>query len=201
MKKGTVMIAGVLLLLTSVAWGQSSGWLNPLRIKPLLSGNFGELRDSHFHSGLDYKTEGREGLPVICVKDGVLARVKVSATGYGNALYIEHADGYTTVYGHLQRFVPRVEEIVRDMQYAKESFAIDENLEAEAIVFKAGDTIAYSGNSGSSMGPHLHFEVRSSRDERPLNPLLFLKIEDTMGTDSPGSLSLWVYRGGGVVWA
>lgn len=93
MKKGTVMIAGVLLLLTSVAWGQSSGWLNPLRIKPLLSGNFGELRDSHFHSGLDYKTEGREGLPVICVKDGVLARVKVSATGYGNALYIEHADG------------------------------------------------------------------------------------------------------------
>ncbi|KIO43057.1 MULTISPECIES: M23 family metallopeptidase [Sanguibacteroides] len=190
MKKGTVMIAGVLLLLTSVAWGQSSGWLNPLRVKPLLSGNFGELRDSHFHSGLDYKTEGREGLPVICVKDGVLARVKVSATGYGNALYIEHADGYTTVYGHLQRFVPRVEEIVRDMQYAKESFAIDENFEAEAIVFKAGDTIAYSGNSGSSMGPHLHFEVRSSRDERPLNPLLFLRIEDTMG---PTLRALYLY--------
>lgn len=191
MKKRIIVVAGVLLFLSSVVWGQSPEWLNPLRVKPLLSGNFGELRDAHFHSGLDYKTEGREGLPVICVKDGVLARVKVSATGYGNALYVKHDDGYTTVYGHLQRFVSRVEEKVRDIQYAKESFAIDENFEAEAIVFKAGDTIAYSGNSGSSMGPHLHFEVRSTRDERPLNPLLFLKIEDKMG---PNLRALYLYE-------
>ena len=137
MKKGTVMIAGVLLLLTSVAWGQSSGWLNPLRIKPLLSGNFGELRDSHFHSGLDYKPEGREGLPVICVKDGVLARVKVSATGYGNALYIEHADGYTTVYGHLQRFVPRVED--------RSGYAIRERVIRYRRKFRSGSDCFQSG--------------------------------------------------------
>ena len=158
----------------------------PLHGTPLLSGNFGELRATHLHSGLDFKTGGREGLPVICVKDGVVARVKVSPTGYGNALYIEHEGGITTVYGHLSRFVPRVAKVVREIQYNKESFAIDENLVGRQLFFRAGDTIAYSGNSGSYMGPHLHFEVRETESEHALNPLNYLSVADETGPNVRG---------------
>ena len=111
----------MLLLLSSNICAQTDALLYPLKNIPLLSGNFGELRATHLHSGLDFKTGGREGLPVICVKDGVVARIRVSATGYGNALYLEHEGGITTVYGHLNRFVPKVAAVVREIQYNKES--------------------------------------------------------------------------------
>ena len=144
----------------------------------LLSGNFGELRATHFHSGIDIKTGGKEGLPVRNVKDGIVARVSVSPTGYGYALYMEHADGTTTVYGHLQRFEPRLAEVVRDLQYAHESFKIDVDLHARHLFYQAGDTLAYSGNTGSSGGPHLHFEVRNTRTEHTLNPLRYYPVKD-----------------------
>ena len=179
-----------LLVLSSNICAQSERLLYPLHGTPLLSGNFGELRATHLHSGLDFKTGGREGLPVICVKDGMVARVKVSPTGYGNALYIEHEGGITTVYGHLSRFVPRVAKVVREIQYNKESFAIDENLVGRQLFFRAGDTIAYSGNSGSSMGPHLHFEVRETESEHALNPLNYLSVADETG---PNVRGVYVY--------
>lgn len=152
--------------------------VQPIRGTILLSGNFGELRATHFHSGIDFRTGGVEGLPVICVKNGVVARVSVSPTGYGQALYLEHPDGTTTVYGHLQRFAPSIETLVRELQYQRESFRIDENVRSRQLCFHQGDTIAYSGNSGSSGGPHLHFEVRNTQTEHTLNPLNYYRIKD-----------------------
>ena len=165
MWRGFGVLLLMLLLLSSNVWARTDTLLYPLKNIPLLSGNFGELRATHLHSGLDFKTEGREGLPVICVKEGIVARVKVSATGYGNALYLEHEGGITTVYAHLSRFSPRVAKVVRNIQYNKESFEVDENMLGYELRFHAGDTIAYSGNTGSSGGPHLHFEVRDTKTE------------------------------------
>lgn len=160
--------------------GQTQKAIRPMHRPIILSGNFGELRATHFHSGIDIKTGGVTGIPVICVKDGQLARVRVSPVGYGNALYVEHADGTTTVYGHLERFVPSIAGLVRTLQYNRENFVLDENFKEYALLFKQGDTIAYSGNSGSSGGPHLHFEVRDTRTEKVLNPLSVYKIRDAV---------------------
>ena len=190
MWRGFGVLLLMLLLLSSNVWAQTDTLLYPLKNIPLLSGNFGELRATHLHSGLDFKTEGREGLPVVCVKDGVVARVKVSATGYGNALYLEHEGGITTVYAHLSRFSPRVAKVVRNIQYNKESFEVDENMLGYELRFCAGDTIAYSGNTGSSGGPHLHFEVRDTKTEHALNPLRFLTVKDQTG---PNVRGVYVY--------
>lgn len=190
MWRGIGALLLMLLLLSSNVCAQTDTLLYPLKNVPLLSGNFGELRATHLHSGLDFKTGGREGLPVICVKDGVVARVKVSATGYGNALYLEHEGGITTVYGHLSRFVPRITKVVRNIQYNKESFEVDENMSGYELRFRVGDTIAYSGNTGSSGGPHLHFEVRDTKSERALNPLRFLSVKDQTG---PSVRGVYVY--------
>lgn len=160
--------------------GQTQKAIRPMHRPIILSGNFGELRATHFHSGIDIKTGGVTGIPVICVKDGQLARVRVSPVGYGNALYVEHADGTTTVYGHLERFVPSIDGLVRTLQYNRENFVLDEDFKEYALLFKQGDTIAYSGNSGSSGGPHLHFEIRDTRTEKVLNPLSVYKIRDVV---------------------
>ena len=194
---GTFAVLAGLLFLTSVVWAGQDSLRYPLPGSPLLSGNFFELRGTHFHAGLDFKTGGREGLPVICVKDGYLARVCVSPTGYGNALYVAHEGGILTVYGHLQRFVPRVERWVREAQYRKESFAIDTVLATDSIFFRAGDTIAYSGNTGSSGGPHLHFEMRDTRSGTILNPQLFLSIPDESAPTVRG-VYVYAYRADGV---
>lgn len=165
--------------------------VRPLAGELLLSGNFGELRSTHFHSGIDIRTGGVEGRPVRCVKAGRLVRVSVSPTGYGQALYVEHADGTTTVYGHLQRFAPKVAELVRKLQYRAESFRLDRDFRQYGICFRAGDTIAWSGNTGSSGGPHLHFEVRDTRSGHTLNPLRWCGIADGR---PPVARTLYVYR-------
>lgn len=160
--------------------GQAFQKLRPIKRSLLLSGNFGELRATHFHSGIDIKTGGVTGVPVVCVQDGLIARVRVSPVGYGNALYVEHGDGTTTVYGHLERFVPRIEHWVRELQYSREDFVLDEDFKGYGLLFRQGDTIAYSGNSGSSGGPHLHFEIRDTRTEKVLNPLSVYRIRDVI---------------------
>lgn len=162
----------------------------PLPLPVLLSGSFGELRENHFHTGIDLRTGGKVGIPVISLKEGVVSRVKVSSVGYGNALYVEHADGTTTVYAHLSRFTPVVTRIVRAKQYEKESFEVDFGMRQHGIHFKQGDTLAYTGNTGSSGGPHLHFEYRDTRTEAALNPLLFLKIQDNT---APKFQALYLY--------
>ncbi len=154
---------------------------SPLDIPLVMAGNFAEMRANHFHSGLDLKTKNREGLPVYAAADGWVSRVKVSPYGYGNVLYVSHPNGYTTVYAHLQGFSQEISDYVRTKQYASNQFEIDKYLSKGAFPITKGDVIAASGNSGGSFGPHLHFEIRSSKSQMPLNPLLFgLQITDTV---------------------
>jgi len=145
----------------------------PLKIPFFLSGNFAELRPNHFHAGIDIKTQGKTGLPVFAAADGFVSRIAISPSGYGNVLYINHLNGTTTVYGHLDRYAPHIEEYVRKIQYEKEVFAIDQEIEEGILPVKKGEQIAKSGNSGSSGGPHLHFEIRRTKEKILLNPLLF----------------------------
>lgn len=144
----------------------------PLDIPLYLSGNFAEMRGNHFHTGIDIKTQGVEGKRVLAAESGVISRINVSPWGYGNALYIDHPNGHTTVYGHLQSFAPAIEKVLRQKQYEAKSFAVDFTPE-ETIRVEKGEFIALSGNSGGSGGPHLHFEIRDTETEHPLNPLLF----------------------------
>ncbi|MEL6535029.1 MAG: M23 family metallopeptidase [Bacteroidota bacterium] len=137
-----------------------------------LSGTMGELRATHFHAGIDIKTAGREGWPVHITADGFISRIKISTGGYGHALYVQHPDGNTSVYAHLQRFAPEIEQWVRQAQYQKETYVIELFPEAEQFAFEGGEVIAWSGNTGGSSGPHLHFEIRDNY-QRPLNPLTF----------------------------
>ncbi len=152
---------------------------NPMEIPLILSGSYGELRSNHFHSGLDIKTQQREGIPIYAPADGYVHRIKVSHYGYGKALYITHPNGYRTVYAHLKNYAGPIQDYVKNKQYAKESYTIELFPEKEVLPVKKGDLIAYSGNSGSSGGPHLHFEIRDS-SSRPMNPMLFgIEIPDT----------------------
>jgi len=152
---------------------------NPIDIPLVLSGNFGELRSNHFHSGLDIKTQQREGIPIYAPADGYVSRIKVSLFGYGKALYISHPNGYSTVYAHLQKYAGTIQDYVKEKQYQKESFTLELFPEANQFLVKKGELIGYTGNSGSSGGPHLHFEIRDS-SSRPMNPMLFgIDIPDT----------------------
>lgn len=151
---------------------------SPLDITVIAAGTFGELRSNHFHSGIDIKTQQRVGLPVYGTANGFISRIKVSHFGYGKAIYITHPNGYTTVYGHLHRFSEKIEEYVKKRQYEKESFEIELFPSPEELSIEKGEVIAYSGNTGGSGGPHLHYEIRDNQ-ERPLNPLLFgLNVKD-----------------------
>ncbi len=146
---------------------------SPLDIPLKLSGTFGELRTNHFHSGLDIRTNSVEGLNIYAAADGFVSRVKVSAYGYGLALYVDHPNGYTTVYAHLQQFQGAIADWVYKKHYEKESFELDITLYPNELPVKKGQVIALSGNSGGSGGPHLHFEVRDTKTEEILNPQLF----------------------------
>lgn len=148
-------------------------FISPVRIPQLLSANFGELRVDHFHSGIDIKTQGVTGKEVVASADGYISRIGVSPVGFGNALYITHPSGYTTVYGHLDKFSTEIDKYVKDRQYEKKSFPITLFPTKDEFPVKQGQLIAWSGNSGSSGGPHLHFEIRKSDSEKPINPLLF----------------------------
>jgi murein DD-endopeptidase MepM/ murein hydrolase activator NlpD len=152
---------------------------NPLDVTLVLAGTFGELRTNHFHSGLDIKTQQREGLNVYAAADGYVSRIKISEFGYGKAIYITHPNGYTTVYGHLQSFAPKLETYIKACQYQKETYEIEVFPTADELKVSQGEIIAYSGNTGGSGGPHLHFEIRD-KEERPMNPMLFgIDIQDS----------------------
>lgn len=142
----------------------------PMDIPLFLSGNFMEPRIGHFHSGIDIKTNGVEGVPVRAVKEGFVSRIRVSAWGYGKALYVQHPDGTTTVYGHLGRFEPTINEAALRLHYGQKSFEIDQPIDPGVLPVKRGEVIAWSGNTGGSSAPHLHFEVRRTSDQHALDP-------------------------------
>ena len=151
----------------------------PIEIPLILSGSFGELRTDHFHSGLDLKTQQQEGIPIYAPADGFVNRIKVSHYGYGKALYIKHPNGYSTVYAHLKKYGDSIQGYLKNAQYKKEAYEIELFPEVDQLKVKKGDLIAYTGNSGSSEAPHLHFEIRDA-NSRPINPLLFgIEIPDT----------------------
>jgi len=164
---------------------------NPLDIPLVLAGTFGELRTNHFHAGIDIKTKKREGFNVLAVADGYVSRIKIQHWGYGKALYIKHPNGYTSVYAHLQKFSPEIEDYIKKNQYNKESYTIQLFPQKNQLKVKKGATIAFSGNSGGSAGPHLHFEIRDSKTEKIINPLLFgIEVKDTK---KPNIQSAYVY--------
>jgi len=152
----------------------------PMRIVPVLSSNFGELRNNHFHSGLDFKTNKETGIPVYAVADGWISRIRISAWGFGYALYLDHPNGFTSVYGHLDRYAYPFDSIAIAHQYHIEQFELDSMYEPGQIPVKRGQLIAYSGNSGSSSAPHLHFEIRDTKTEETIDPLIwyFNRIPD-----------------------
>ncbi|MGB0176157.1 MAG: peptidoglycan DD-metalloendopeptidase family protein [Owenweeksia sp.] len=159
-------------------------FIAPMDIPLYLSGTFGELRTNHFHSGIDIKTNGREGQPVKAAASGVVYRIKVSPYGFGNALYVRHPNGYSTVYAHLQRFNEEIAAYVRKEQYRQRSFGVELYPPSDLFTVEQGEVIALSGNSGGSGGPHLHFEIRDTRTEKIINPLLFgFDVKDTRHPD------------------
>lgn len=158
-------------------------YVSPLDIPMSLSANFGEIRANHFHSGIDFKTQGVCGKPIHSVANGYVSRIFISLGGYGRALYVTHPEhGTLSVYGHCEAFAPELERYIVEQQYAKQKFEQDIYLQPNLFTVKAGQLIAYSGNSGSSGGPHLHFEIREGVGARPVNILArkIYKVEDTI---------------------
>jgi hypothetical protein len=146
---------------------------SPLNIPLFLAGNYGEIRSAHFHGGIDIKTQQVEGKTVVAADSGYVFRVAVQSGGYGHALYLRHPTGLVTVYGHLRQFTPEIDAWVKEQQYRKKSFEVDLSPDKKQFVFRKGETIGISGNSGSSGGPHLHFEIRDNSASIPLNGLKY----------------------------
>ncbi len=170
----------IIILLSNTAI-QAQNYIAPVNFRMLLSGTFGELRGNHFHAGIDIKTEGVEGQKIFAIADGYVSRIKVSTWGYGKAIYINHPDGRTSVYAHLQKFSSKIDKFVKQEHYKKESFEINFYPHKDSLKVKQGEIIALSGNSGGSAGAHLHFEIRDTKTEHPVNPLQFgFKIDDTI---------------------
>lgn len=191
----------VLSLLSISLTSFSQEYRNPLDIPIQLSANFGELRNNHFHSGIDIKTQQVINKPVYSVADGFISRISVSPAGYGLALYVDHpSTGHTSVYGHLESFSPKIAEYVKKKQYEQESFSVNLILNPSELPVKKGERIANSGNTGGSGGPHLHFELRDTQTEEPLDPLVYYKglIKDSRAPEVRG-IAAYPVPGRGVV--
>lgn len=164
----------------------------PLDIYPETAGSFGELRPNHFHSGQDFRTEQRIGIPVHSVFDGYVSRIRSQIGGFGYAMYITHPNGYTSVYAHLDHYADAIENAMRKQQYLEKSFAVDFSLDPFQIPVRKGEVVAWSGNTGASGGPHLHFELRGSNTQETINPSLFgLRIADEK---APTLYGFYVYQ-------
>ena len=166
---------------------------NPLDIPIFLAGNFGECRPGHFHSGMDIKTLGEENQPVHAAADGYVSRIKMEKGGFGHGLYITHPNGYTTLYAHLNDFAPEIQEYLRQEQYRQEKWDVDLTLSPDRFPVRKGQLVAMSGNTGASTAPHLHFEIRDTKTEHPLNGELFgFAVTDKL---PPVLTSLTLYAG------
>ncbi len=169
-----------------------SYFTRPLNIPVSLAGNFGDLRSNHYHMGLDFRTQQRENIAVVAAAEGYISHIKVEPYGYGRAIYITHPNGLVTLYAHLNSFFSALENYVRTKQYADKKWQQDFDLPPGQFPVKKGQFIAYSGNTGSSEGPHLHFEIRDAKTEHNYNPLLFgLGIADNV---TPAIYRLAIYN-------
>ena len=166
---------------------------SPLDIPMQLSGNFGELRPNHFHAGFDLRTQQKEGLKVYAVADGYVSRIKISTFGNGKAIYINHPNGFTSVYGHLKTANGEIENYIKKTHYKEQSFEIEMFFKPDELIVKKGEIIAFSGNTGASEGPHLHFEFRDSKTEFIINPMLFGYDKFTKDTKKPIVSGVYVY--------
>ncbi|MDC0210132.1 M23 family metallopeptidase [Flavobacteriaceae bacterium] len=164
----------------------------PVEIPLILSGSFGELRSNHFHSGIDIKTQSKQGLNIVSSADGYVSRIKIAHGGFGKAIYVNHKNGYTTVYGHLKKFNTEIENYIKKIQYRRESYEVDVYLNENTLNVYKNQIIAFSGNTGGSSGPHLHYEIRKTSNQKPLNPLLFgMEVKDTR---RPEIKNLFIYN-------
>ena len=187
MKRTALLSALLILAFAAQAQNTFPQYPSPMDIPVYLSATFAELRNNSFHAGVDIKTQGVEGKKVYAVANGYVSRIGVSPFGYGNVVYITHDDGFTSVYAHLQKFNKTIGDYVKDYQYRNKTFTASIYLSKETIPIKAGDFIGYSGNTGSSGGPHLHYEIRHTKSEKPVNPLYFgLKVADDVRPNIKG---------------
>ncbi len=175
-------------------------FISPFDFPLLLSGNFGELRANHFHGGVDFKTQGVVGKPIRCIADGYVSRVTVTAGGYGQAVYITHDNGYTSVHGHLLKFKEEIAKLVEEYQYAHETFAVDLTFDSNRFPLTQGEIFAWAGNEGYSFGPHLHMEIRKTDTGEYVDPLQFYMhlIKDTTAPRA-SQLIFYPQAGKGVV--
>jgi len=191
-----ILLTFFYILIYSILYSQdtiypTTYFISPVGKNMLVSGNFAELRLNHYHSGIDLRTKGAIGEEIYAAADGYVSRINISPWGYGNALYITHPNGYKTVYGHLNNFSETIKEYAESKQYALEQFAVNLYLGKEDLVVKQGDVIGYSGNTGRSYGPHLHFEIRETENDEPYNPFLFFtKVLDNI---KPEIFTLAIY--------
>jgi len=169
-----------LLINSLLLFGQfEKDLIAPLEIPFSISGTFGEPRSSHFHLGIDIKTQGKEGLEVKSISSGSVSRIRISLGGYGKAIYIDHPNKTTSVYAHLKKFAPKIESYIKKFQYENETYTIQKFPKKDKLLIEKGEVIGFSGNTGASSGPHLHFEIREKKSQKPLNPLLYdLPVND-----------------------
>ena len=171
-----LFIISILFRLNSQEYNLNS----PIDLPLNLSGTFGEFRSSHFHYGLDITTNKKSGYEVYSIESGSIIRIRVSTSGYGKAIYVDHLNGLTSVYAHLKEFSPKIQEYIKEQQYLNKSYDIQKFFNVGDLVIDKGELIGYSGNTGGSSGPHLHFEIRDTKSQNPINPLSFeYKYEDT----------------------
>ncbi len=187
-----LLLTLIVILLSTSFFGQNTyptkEFRNPLDIPTILAGTFGELRSNHFHAGIDIKTQQKEGLNVYAVADGYVSRIKVALWGYGKVIYVDHPNGYTSVYAHLSKFGNGIEAYVKKRQYKNENYETGNIFPKKGeIPVKKGQIIAFTGSTGGFVAPHLHYEIRDTKTEKVINPFLFgLKVKDTIAPKIKG---------------
>ena len=189
----------VLLSLVAMAQGGTDVYLSPFDFPMVFSGNYGEIRANHFHGGLDIKTQGTTGKPIRAQANGYISRIRVN-TGSGYVLNVTYDNGYYLIYRHLSKFTPAIDERVKQIQYEQEQWEVDIIPETDEYLVKAGDIIAYSGNTGYSFGPHLHLDAVEVKTDEFVDPLPFFRqvVKDHIAPEAEGFMVSPV-RGKGVV--